>query len=245
MTEEAMSLRLFLIISLIILAGCNDTSSNSSSSQTHSTLVSNPILLPVKVAGQWGYADSSGKLIVTPQFDWADPFEGGKALICLGKSGCDPYAFYSDTDNDAHWGFIDSSGKIVVSPQYSFATRFSEGLAAVRTTDRTTRPKQKHTYGYIDGDGKVVIPLQFGAAHIFKESLAAVCIGECRLDDAGNWSGKWGFINHSGNFIVNPQYDSVDDFTTSGFAQVMIGLGKDAKIGYIDKTGKIVWPPSN
>ena len=240
-----MPLRLCLIVCLIVLCGCNKTASNAEPPVLQSPANSNPTLLPVKVSGKWGYSDDSGKLIVTPQFDYADPFEGGRARICVGQVGCDEWAIYSDIkDNDSHWGFIDASGKMVVTPQYPFVTRFSEGLSAVCTGDCSTHPKQQHARGYIDREGKIVIPLQFGDARNFKESLAAVCVGDCGLDEAGEWNGKWGFINHSGTFVVNPQYDNVDDFT-GGFAQVTLGRGKDAKIGYVNKTGKIIWAPSN
>jgi len=134
---------------------------------------------------------------------------------------------------------------MVVTPQYPFVTRFSEGLAAVCTGDCSSSPKLPHAHGYVDRDGKVVIALQFGDARIFKETLAAVCIGECGIDRQGNWDGKWGFINHAGNFVINPQYDRVEDFTASGTAQVTLGRGQDAKVGYVDKVGKTIWAPSN
>jgi hypothetical protein len=244
--EEVMPLRLCLFVCLVVFCGCNNTSSNAAPPDPQRTVDSKRILLPVKVSGKWGYADDSGKLIVNPQFDFADPFEDGRARICLGKVGCDEWAIYSDNkDNDSHWGFIDASGKMIVTPQYPFVTRFDEGLSAVCTGDCSNHPKLQHAHGYIDRDGKIVIPLQFGDARNFRQSLAAVCVGECGLDEAGDWTGKWGFINHSGNFVVNPQYDTVGDFTADGFAQVTLGRGKDAKIGYVNKTGKIVWSPSN
>lgn len=240
-----MLLRLCLVLSLV-LCGCNNRPSDAAQATAHGA-TSRPILLPVKISGKWGYADASGRLIVNPQFDFADPFEEDRARVCLGKSGCDEYAIYAEGPNDfdAHWGFIDTSGKLVVTPQYPFVTMFSEGLASICTGDCSSHPKLQHARGYIDREGKMVVALQFGDARIFRESLAAVCVGECGLDNQGNWDGKWGFINHSGNFVVNPQYDSVEDFTSSGFAQVTLGRGKDAKIGYVDKTGRTIWPPSN
>src|SRR5579864_5843545 len=97
-----MRLRLYLVLSLI-LCGCNkspDATPTSSASVLTST-GSAPNLLPVKVSGKWGYADTSGKLIVNPQFDFADPFEEDRARICLGKSGCDEYAIYAEGRNDS------------------------------------------------------------------------------------------------------------------------------------------------
>ena len=104
--------------------------------------------------------------------------------------------------------------------------------------------KKPHQNGFIDREGKLVIPLQFGEAHSFKESLAAVCVGECVWASGGGYTGKWGFIDHSGHFVINPTYDVVEDFENN-FAQVMVGTGVQGKIGYIDKSGKVIWQPSS
>ena len=86
--------------------------------------------------------------------------------------------------------------------------------------------------------------MQFGIASSFKEGLAQVCIGKCVWEKDSGYNGKFGFIDHSGHFVINPQYDNVFDFT-DGYAKVMVGKGADAKSGYIDKTGKTIWQPSN
>src|SRR5260370_34575137 len=63
----------------------------------------------------------------------------------------------------------------------------------------------------------------------FSEGLAQVCIGKCQYED-GSYSGKFGFIDHSGQFVINPQYDNAWDFK-NGFAKVTVGKGDDAKVG--------------
>jgi len=90
----------------------------------------------------------------------------------------------------------------------------------------------------------VVIPMQFGIAMSFSEGLAQVCIGKCEWEQNTGYDGKFGFIDHSGHFVINPQYDNAWDFK-NGFAKVGVGKGDDAKTGYIDKTGKTIWQPSN
>jgi hypothetical protein len=86
--------------------------------------------------------------------------------------------------------------------------------------------------------------MQFGIAADFKEGLAQVCIGKCNWEKDSGYDGKFGFIDHSGHFVINPQYDNANDFK-NGFASVTLGKGNDARSGYIDRTGKIVWQPSN
>ena len=98
--------------------------------------------------------------------------------------------------------------------------------------------------GYVDKDGKLVIAMQFGIASDFHEGLAGVCIGKCDYTQGSGYNGKFGFIDHSGHFVINPIYDNAGDFT-DGLASVTVGKGDDAKTGYVDKTGKVIWQPSN
>jgi hypothetical protein len=48
----------------------------------------------VDVGGKWGYIDRTGKYVVNPQFDSADPFSEGLATVKLGSK----------------WGYVDESG---------------------------------------------------------------------------------------------------------------------------------------
>jgi WG containing repeat len=231
-----------LVVFCLTLFGCQNSQQSTPSSTSGSPAAdSTPTLLPVKVSGKWGYINGTGQLVINPQFDFAEEFHEGRAGVCLGKP-CD--YFDSTSPNDSHWGFIDTSGKVIVTPQYPEASVFREGLASVCTGDCSMNPTQPFSRGYIDRDGKLVIPMQFGIASSFSEGLAQVCIGKCQWDKDTGYSGKFGFIDHSGHFVINPQYDNVFDFK-NGYAKVFIGKGTDAKGGYIDKTGKTIWQPSN
>lgn len=222
--------------------GCqNSQQSTPSSSSSSPAADSTPVLLPVKVSSKWGYVNGSGQMVINPQFDNANDFHEGRAAVCLGK----PCTWWdAPSPNESRWGFIDASGKMVITPQYGSATDFSEGAASVCTGDCSSNPTKPFSRGYIDHDGKVVIPMQFGIASSFSEGLAQVCIGKCEWEQNSGYDGKFGFIDHSGHFVINPQYDNAWDFK-NGFAKIAVGKGDDAKTGYIDKTGKTIWQPSN
>jgi hypothetical protein len=228
----------------LTLIGC---SQRAPSTNVASSTDSTPALLPVKVSGKWGYVNGTGQLVINPQFDYATEFREGRAGVCLGKT-CGFWGSSSPNNsfpNDSLWGFIDTSGKVVVTPQYPEASFFSEGLAPVCTGDCSQNPTKPFSRGYTDREGKVVIPMQFGIASAFSEGLAQVCVGKCIWDsDSASYTGKFGFIDHSGHFVINPQYEDVNDFK-NGIAKVTVGKGNDAKSGYIDKTGKTIWQPSN
>jgi hypothetical protein len=250
MRRACLLLVVLLIASLFVLSltfiGCSQRAPSTSSANVASSTDSTPVLLPVKVSGKWGYVNGTGQLVINPQFDYAEEFQEGRAGVCLGKP-CDFWDTYSNSPtvpNTSQWGFIDTSGKVVITPQYPEVSAFSEGVAEVCTGDCSAKPTQPFSRGYIDRDGKMVIPSQFGTASSFSEGLAQVCVGKCIWQDNVGYGGKFGFIDHSGHFVINPQYDNVGDFK-NGYAKVFIGVGTNAKTGYIDKMGKTIWQPSN
>lgn len=65
--------------------------------------------------------------------------------------------------------------------------------------------------------------------NLFKCGLLAVC----------NSDDKWGFVDATGKYIINPQFDNTYGFNDSGLAAVKIG----EKYGYIDTSGKFVINP--
>lgn len=121
-------------------------------------------------------------------------------------------------------------------------------------------------YGYSNRQGQLVIPAQFDMASAFFEGLAAVCVGpckykvvkKCRYTQSSSvelWEGKWGFIDESGKYVVNPQYDAVHVFI-EGLAAVCLGEECEARIwdsgykrkhavkwGFIDRRGQVVIEP--
>lgn len=50
--------------------------------------------------------------------------------------------------------------------------------------------------------------------------------------------GPWGYIDHTGEMVIEPQFDSAGDFS-QGLAQVLLADGTRA---YIDREGVVVWP---
>ena len=83
-------------------------------------------------------------------------------------------------------------------------------------------------YQLIDMSGKVYGTYRFEAVHIFNDSTYAAVM----IDD------KWGFVNASGEMVIEPQYEDARSFS-NGFAAVM----QDDKWGFIDMSGKMVIEP--
>ena len=86
---------------------------------------------------KFGWLDNSGKVSISPQFERAFPFNGGK---------------YAPVRSGGKWGYIDHSGKMVVNPQFDFAFGFDGNLALVQLN---------HKEGFLDESGKLAIPISF------------------------------------------------------------------------------------
>jgi hypothetical protein len=92
-----------LFVLCLILGGCSQNAPSASAASDKSSTDSTPILLPVKVSGKWGYVNGSGQMVINPQFDSADDFHEGRALICLGK----PCTWWdAPSPDESRWGFI-------------------------------------------------------------------------------------------------------------------------------------------
>src|SRR5688572_18741627 len=106
---------------------------------------SNLQLRPIQQGGKWGYIDRTGKIVIKPQFVWAEEFSEGLAAI---------------ENEDGKHGYIDESGAVVIEAKFDNWTDFSEGLAAVSID---------FEWGYIDRTGKWAIQPQFAVGRPFSD----------------------------------------------------------------------------
>jgi hypothetical protein len=213
---------LFVSAVLVLIAsGCARTGEIAQPSRTQGhTSTPEPRLFPIKSGEKLGFVDSTGRIVIKPQFDDVFAFSEGLALVELG----------------GRFGYIDGTGQVVIDPQFSFARPFSEGLAFVRSGSHGC---------YIDKTGKCVIqstpPIEYRLGADFSEGLASVMFwsnadyssGECfidktgksvigpKVDSAGSFSEgrarvvinrKVGYIDITGRLVIEPQFDMAQDF---------------------------------
>jgi hypothetical protein len=144
------------------------------------------------------------------------------------------YKVYS---KEGRVGFIDKTGKLVIDfnrlPAGVHVDEFSEGLASVQTEDGKA--------GYIDKSGSWVIVLPSAGGYNFREGLAPVAFKNAGV-------AKFGYIDRTGKLIIEARFDGAFEFI-DGVAQVYtVEKTRDAsgnssgESGYIDKTGKYIWP---
>lgn len=141
------------------------------------------------------------------------------------------------------YGCIDHSGKIIINPRYPGMRFYGDGLINVEIGGKI---------GYIDLNEKMVIKPIYDDGSEFHEGMASVKIGDqwsykyvagVKVPEQVR-SGKWGFINTRGEYVITPQYDETHGFI-NGLAEVEFKAEPENKIGYIDKMGRYIWTPTN
>lgn len=179
----------------------------------------------------WYFVDRQNKIRLGPFLRRPTEFSDGVARVYDGK----------------HYIYIDTAGKVIGSASRN-SGEFSDGLAAVPVfkggTDFTG-------WGYINKKGALAINGPFNRAWRFSEGLAAIELGKDRhnyLDTncvKYEQPGLLGFINHDGQTVIRAQYQ-VDRHTLAGDSNFSDGravVRVHDKVGYIDKTGKMVIAP--
>lgn len=95
----------------------------------------NDILIPYRNGTQWGFADTTGQVIITPAYEAVKPFDQG----------------YAQTRQKGKWGMIDEQGKLLVEPLFTHVAPFGTLGFTVGGPD--------HKEGlYIPGKGVVIEP---------------------------------------------------------------------------------------
>ena len=167
-------------------------------------------------------------MVIKPQFTWVGYFSEGLAVAKIGGALYRPYGVVMTKKGEylGKYIFIGKSGKTVIDPKADEIYSFSEGLARI---------KIKNKYGFIGENGKVIIRPQYTDAEDFSEGLSQVDI-----------DGEPYFINKEGKIVFKSLFGYVKDFK-SGLAWIQEGDYSDntAKYGYIDKTGRVIWKPTN
>lgn len=199
-------------------------------------------LASVRVKKKWGVIDRRGRFVVHPKYSFIDQFSEGVAPAKRGGTVITnfDYSEFGENSSPETWSYINKIGKTVIRlpKNVESAERFSEGLASVEVNKG-----DGYLYnGYIDKTGKFIIQPTFGSADKFVDGIARILL-----------DGNFGYIDKTGRILFTFKYPSdfamVEDFR-GGLARVQKG-GEDpfsnfreARSGYIDKTGKIVWQPT-
>src|SRR6266404_3130217 len=175
-----------------------------------------PQLRPIQVNGKWGYIDNTGKVVIKPQFAWAEEFSEGLAAF---------------ENEDGKHGYIDETGRVVIAPKFDNWTEFSEGLAAVSVD---------FEWGYIDKTGKWAIPPHFTVGRPFSDGLALVGVALNGKVSFPPGPQKHVFIDKTGKVVIDAKDDILNGTFSEGVGTVQFITNHGVNAVLIDRTGKVI-----
>lgn len=233
---------------LLALTSCSGDQTAVSTNGTTPAVDSSKIVKPVPPrayyypylkGNKWGYADTTGKIVITPEFDFASSMVNGYGIVIKNKLSA----------------IIDSTGKVVTDFKYEYIGNFKGKLASFSS---------KGKYGVLNGAGKEVLEAKYNSVSIYESGYIVVVTSDNRtvcydsegkllLDNhyqriwpndegaffvAQNRSGKYGIVNAKDSVIVPFEYS----FITDHWKGNLLGVQKSNKYGLIDLTNKVLLP---
>ncbi len=143
---------------------------------------------------------------------------------------------------DKKWGFINYKGEWIIHPIFDYVGHyFYNDLCGVI---------QNEKIGYINKIGEFIIQPVFDCNKVqLLEYLNTPDPDPWDTPTINNFdnhgfciaqeNGKFGFIDKSGNWIIQPNFNSVTDFVISGIYDFSIVSNSDNRFGLIDRKG--IW----
>ncbi|MFJ5758613.1 WG repeat-containing protein [Neobacillus sp. NPDC093182] len=192
-----------------------------------------------------GIIGNDGYFIVKPKYETISPFSEGRATAI----------------DDEGFKVLDESGKEITSKAYSFIGDYQEGRAAAANTNE----HGEYLYGYLNRRGNEVIPLSYESASDFQDGKALVKMKEGSyalidltgkvlnsysypfVDNYGEGilafrksnDEKWGYMDESGNVLIEPQFTATQPFVEE---KAIVNV-ENNHYGLIDKQGKFIIKP--
>ncbi|MDP4153537.1 MAG: WG repeat-containing protein [Bacillota bacterium] len=194
--------------------------------------------------GLWGFMDRGGNVIISPQYNDAEDFSEGLAVVEKGDK----------------YGYINEKGETVIPFQYDEARSFHCGLAGiVKPGDTFHGEPPIYTVNYIDQKGMSAGTVEcmslsdftedgfaaikpFSGGFFVDKSIKQVSptyryVGEFAegLAPAADESGKFGVVDTNFKTVVDFKFDYIRPYS-NGLA--VFGIGND--YGFIDRNGNVV-----
>ncbi|USG64993.1 WG repeat-containing protein [Brevibacillus ruminantium] len=167
--------------------------------------------------GPKGYLDETGKVVISPQFSVALPFEEGKAVVNASKD-------FSEN----LYGLIDKSGSYLIPPKYNDIQLLGEGRAAVGKALNPGKPYFGSIYAIADTNGPLLTDFLYTEVAEYKEGVASVTDGTRTF-----------FIDRNGQIVKNlPVVAGRGTLTLKGG---VVRADIDQRVAYYDRSGNIIW----
>jgi hypothetical protein len=204
---------------IFLLNSCNTKENPETASAT-------PRLYPMKENAKWGYMDETGKVVITPAYDYTWDFTEGLGRI----------------KTQGKYGFVNEKGEMIIPPSFAFADDFKDGYARVNTSDVTTTTVLYDGYDlssgwtFVNPQG-VVFSQTFAKAEWLRDGIAQV------KDDA-EYETPWTYVSISDGNLIASERPTEAIFTYNGHNLAPASDPSTGKIGMIDKMEQWVIQPT-
>lgn len=230
----------FIALLVTLTTSCTgDGTSKKGKNSAEETI--EPTYYKIIVNDKSGFIDANGKIIIEPQFDYA--YHNFSEDLCYAELG-------------DRQGLIDINGNFIIelADSVEFVANFVNGYATLNCGYNKN--------GIINKEGKVIVPAIHTKALVNEDadSLYFRIIGK---ENSSDWymadrngkiigtqcdsinggfvnglcalkiKGKWGYMDPSGEMVIEPQYDYAKTFAANGIARVK----KGKEYIFIDKAG--------
>lgn len=207
--------------------------------------------------GKYGYADETGAFVIQPQYDMAQPFFQGRAIVGKGHAmglideQNQPvlpikYNVLNPVDDSTYmiavdgrvkdgqlvgekYGFASATGEIIVKPEYIEMSPFNQfGLASIR--------HKNGKCGFIDTSYHIAIPVEFDFTGSFNsKGVTWLNKGGAPNENGKIRGGRFYIINAQGNMFIPGEYNSI------GFFELNSWKPSEAWLNNQKGTAKRLW----
>ncbi|HEY3525846.1 MAG TPA: WG repeat-containing protein, partial [Nitrososphaeraceae archaeon] len=226
---------------------------------TSTSVLSQPYF-PIRQNKLWGAIDSTGTLIIQPQYDrlhvtgensnFIVAYKGDSTFLINSKLSIIARTTYANIieigegifqttgkSNSYPWfyGLMDSNGKIVSQPKFCLVYQFNDKVTKADIYTDTTAPNfrdWKRKSGIINKEGNWVIPPTYEPKYIQPSSEGLINFYE---RDKG-----WGAMNIEGEIIITPKYSHLGP-CKNGYMEYRQTRGRSGS-GLMKKDETIVIP---
>ncbi|MYL54724.1 DUF3298 domain-containing protein [Pontibacillus yanchengensis] len=168
--------------------------------------------------GKYGYINERGKVVLEPQYDGAQAFRDGRAVV----NRIDDYLYY--------YGLINKSGKKIVNIEYNDIEQLGENRISVGKAVNADQPYLGSLYAIATSNGELLSDYRYESVLPYKKGLASAHDREHTF-----------FLNRKGKIAQNlPILPGQGTLSIEG---PLIKAKIDYQIYYVNYAGEIVWRP--
>ncbi|MBU8907626.1 WG repeat-containing protein [Desertibacillus haloalkaliphilus] len=168
----------------------------------------------------WGYVDEQGRIVISPQFSTALPFQEGRAVVNTSDGMKNEY------------GVIDKAGRFIIPPKYHDCKPLGEQRIAVGIASDSQQPFVGSIYAIADLNGYLLTDFIYDHVGEYKEGLSTVTVDRSSF-----------FIDRSGDAATSlPVIPGIGSLDLEGN---IIQAHVDHRLLYYNRQGEVVYKPNS